>query len=319
MATHNVTLSANTFDLPLYISEIPQFDLAASLMQALAKSTDFALIKAANSLYKGVREEIFNNNCSLDSLAELSSALNEQVFAETCFYEAGSNNQGSVETIQTLWPLRAEWMQQAKDMTALTVNYEGTPQGFDIPDFEMLITNPIINTSKKTINRITRQNERKAIELGVDAADARSTLGKRINREIERNEDMAEAMKARSAGVLHMFHAALQADLSNNDITETKGGRSSTDGNCQRRAHIAGKPDFHLLPYTLRFKLISDTIRTCELQAEWACSNNRLSDDDFDTFDMLCSKTLKALRSIINSPAFRTAMAAAQSTEHMTG
>lgn len=312
-------MSGNTFDLPHYISEIPQFDLSAALMVALAKSADFAITKATNDLYKGVREEIFENNCSLDSLAELNSALNEQVFAETCFYEAGSNNKGSVEAIQALWPLREEWMQQAKELTGLTTDWEGTPRTFEIPDFEEMITNPVVNTSKKTINRITRQNGRKAADLGIDAEDAKSTLEKRLVRESQRNTEMAETMKNRSAGVLHMFHAALQADLSGNDVTETKGDRSSTDGNCQRRAHIAGKPDFHLLPYALRFKLINDTIRTCELQAEWACSNNRLSDDEFDTFDMLCSKTIKALRGIVNSPAFKTAMAAAQATEHMTG
>ena len=319
MATHQVTtLSGNTFDLPLYISEIPQFDLSAALMQSLAKSVDFTIINAARNLFKSVRTEIWEGECSLDTMAELNSALNEAVFAETCFHEAGSNNMGLVETIQSLWPLRQDWIDQAVALTSLTHDWEGNPRSFIPLDIEEQIMTPVVNTTKRTIGRITRQVERKAADLGIDDEDKAKTIANRIKREASNNTDMVNAMKETSAGVLHMLYAAIKAD-SEPEVIETIGDKRSTDGVCNRRAHIAGKPDFHLLPYALRTKLISDVIRTCELQAEWACKNSRMSDDEFDTFDMLCSKTIKALRGIINSPAFKTAARVAEASEHVTG
>lgn len=316
---HSVTtLSANTFDLPLYIAEIPQFDLSAALMQSLVKSVDFTTVNAARSLFKAVRSEIWEGDCKLDSMAELNSALNEQVFAETCFHEAGSNNTGFVETIQSLWPLREDWIDQARELTALTVDWQGNPRTFTPVDIEEQISNPVVNTSKKTVGRITRQVDRKAADLGIDDEDKAKTLANRLAREVRNNADMADSMKDYSGGVLHMLYAAIQADVEP-EVTETMGEHRSRGGVCNRKAHIAGKPEFHLLPYALRFKLINDVIRTTELQAEWACKNNSMTDDDFDTFDMLCSKTIKTLRGILASPAFKVAMQQANATEHMTG
>ena len=108
---------------------------------------------------------------------------------------------------------------------------------------------------------------------------------------------MITNMKESASGVLHMLHAAIQAD---------------TEFSNDKRTFLS-------LPYTTRFKLINDVIRTCELQAEWACKNNRMTDDEFDTFDMLCSKSIKQLRGIVTSPAFRTAMAQHSAAEAMTG
>jgi len=319
MATHTVTtLSGNTFDLPRYIGEIPQVELAAALMQSLAKAADFTIINAARGLFKSVRAEIWENTCSLDSMAELNSALNEAAFAETCFHEAGSNNSGFIETIQSLWPLRQDWIDQAKELTSLTNDWNGNPRTFSPVDIEEQITAPVVNTSKKTIGRITRQVERKAVDLGIDEEDKARAIINRIKREAFNNADMANAMKETSSGVLHMLYAAVKVNA-DPEVTETVGENHSSEGVCNRKAYSAGKPDFHLLPYSLRTKLISDIIRTCELQAEWACRNNRLSDDEFDTFDMLCSKTVKVLRGIINSPMYKTAAAVAESSEAMTG
>lgn len=296
MATHLVTTSPNSFDLPMHISEIPQPDLAASLMQGLAKSVDFTIINAARQLFKQVRTDIWLGDCSLDTLAELSMALNEQEFAEASFHAAGIDNTGCIQTIQSLWPIREDWTDQARDLTSLTYNWEQKQNRFEPKDIEEQIREPEANTSKKTIGRITRQVERKAADLGIDDADKAKTLANRIKREAINNANMVSSMKETSNGVLHMLHAALRLE----EIDPTR-------------------PDFHLLPYPLRYKLISDVIRTAELQSEWACKNNRMSDDEFDTFDMLCSKTIKTLRAVINSPAFKVAMAASEASETQTG
>lgn len=318
MTTHLVTVSPYSFDLPLCISEIPQVDLAASLMQGLAKSVDFTIINAARQLFKGVREEIWLGDCSLDTLAELNMALNEQSFAEASFHAAGIDNSGYIETIQNLWPLRDDWIEQARDLTALTYNWEQKQNKFEPKDIEAQICEPEVNTSKKTIGRITRQVERKAADLGIDADDKAKTLANRIKRETINNANMVNAMKETSSGVLHMLHAAIRLEREE-VVTETNGDQRSTEGVSNRKQFTAGKPDFHLLPYPLRYKLISDVIRTAELQSEWACKNNRMSDDEFDTFDMLCSKTIKTLRAVINSPAFKVALQQVEASDAMTG
>ena len=285
-------------------------------MQTLARSVDFTLVNAARSLFKGVRQDTFQNG-TLDSIAELNAALNEQVFAETCFYEAGSTTTGFIETIQSLYPLREQWLEDAKRITALTVDWEGKPRAYTPLDLEEQICAPEINTSKKTIGRITRQVTRKAADMGIDEEDKLKTIENRLAREKTNNAEMVLSMKSTSAGVLHMLHAALQANI-DTDTTDVNGGHSSEGSSC-RVEHKAGKPDFHLLPYSMRYKLISDVIRNAELQSEWACKNNRMSDDEFDTFDMLCSKTIKALRAVVNSPAFKAALAQTEASEAMTG
>ena len=179
-------------------------------------------------------------------------------------------------------------------------------------------TEPEIKVTQRTIGRIKRQVERKAVELDIDEEDKQRTLSNRLTREKENNAEMKAAMRKTSKGVLYMLHAAISADTEE-VVTEINGDRKSIEGNCFRTTHVAGEPDFHLLPYALRFKLISDAIKHTELQAQWACKNGNLSDDEFDTLDMLCSKTVKTLRAVINSPQFKTALAQVESSEHMTG
>jgi len=317
--THTApVISPSSFDLPLYISEIPQVDLAAALMRNLAGAADFAIVNAARSLFKGVRQEIWLGDCSLDTLADLNSALNEQSFAEDSFKAAGSSNIGNIETIKNLWPLRERWIEQARDLTSLTVNWEGTINKFEPKDIEEQICEPEVNTSKKTIGRIVKQVNRKAEELDIDEEDKARTLKNRLAREDVNNANMICNLKATSQGVLHMLYAAIRID-NEEVVTEINGARKSKENDCHRVAHVAGEPDFHLLPYNLRFKLISETIKHTELQAEWACKNSRMSEDEFDTFDMLCSKSMKALRSVISSPQFRTALAQLEASDAMTG
>ena len=319
MATHLApTISPSSFDLALYVSEIPEFNLAASLLQGLARSVDFTIVNAARSLFKAVRTEIWESDATYDKLADLNSALNEQAFAESCFHAGGSDNVGYIETIKSLWPLRQAWIDDAIAATSLTLNWEGKINKFEPLDIETQICSPTFNVSKKTIGRITRQVERKAADLGIDDEDKAKTLANRIKREESNNADAEAAMKETANGVIHMLHEAVKLDTEE-VVTEVIGSRKSTDGESHRVAHVAGKPDFHLLPYVLRFKLISDCIRTTELQAEWACKNNRMTDDEVDTFDMLCSKTIKVLRGVINSPQFKIAMAQAAAGETMTG
>lgn len=319
MATHTApTISPSSFDLSLYISEIPNFDLCAALSQSLARSVDFTIVNAARSLFKQVRTAIWEGDCTYDRLADLNSALNEAAFAEASFHAAGSDNVGYIETIKSLWPLREEWVAEAVRATSFTIDWQGNPKHYEPIDIETQICTPTFTTSKKTIGRIMRQVERKADELGVDDDIKAKTLASRIKREEANNADAAAAMRETAHGVIHMLREALKLDTEE-VVTETNGARKSADGECHRTAHVAGKPDFHLLPYALRFKLINDTIRSCELQAEWACKNNSMTDDAFDEFDMLCSKTIKVLRGIINSPQFRAAMAQNSAAEAMTG
>jgi len=312
------TVSPSSFDLPLYISEIPQLDLSAALMRNLAGSCDFAIVGAARKLFNSVRDEVFNSTMEYESIAELNSAFNEQSFAEENFHAAGSDTMSYVDTIKSLYPLRESWIEQAKELTSLTVSWDGKINKYEPKDIEEQICDPEIKVTQKTIGRIKRQVERKAVEFGIDEDDKQRTISNRLEREMESNADMKDKMRKTSKGVLYMLQAAISANTEE-VTTEINGSRKSTEGDCHRVVHAVGEPDFHLLPYALRFKLISDAIKHTELQAQWACKNGNLSDDEFDTLDMLCSKTVKTLRAVINSPQFKTALAQVEASEHMTG
>ena len=277
-----ITTSTATFCLFDFIREIPNADVAAQVAQSTAWRVDTLIQSAARQLFKSVRQDQFDKG--VDSLAELTMALKEQAFAEHAFEEAGNVVTGPVATIKELMVHREAAYNLAADLTALTLDWEGRPKSFAIPDLDDVFFNEVnLKVKSQTKRRIAMSVERRAKAYDLDEAEIKAQIAKRVAREEDKLHDVSQTLQDQSGAVYEMFRQACSV------VLDAEVGR-----------------EFHTMDVASQRTLIESAITAADRAEEYAASSNNITDAEFDDICMCVLQTTKQLKLVLNSSRFKT-------------
>lgn len=277
-----ITTSTATFDLFDFIREIPNSDVAAQIAQSVAWRVDTLIQGAARQLFKAVRQDQFDKG--IDGLAELTMALKEQSFAETAFEEAGNVVTGPVATIKELMVHREAAHNQAAELTALTIDYQGRPKTYVVPDLDDVFFNEVqLKVKPQTKRRIAMSVERRAKAYDLDEAETKAQIAKRVAREEDKLHDVSQTLQDQSGAVYEMFRQACRVHL------DAEVGR-----------------EFHTMDVANQRTLIESAITAADRAEEYAASSNNITDAEFDDICMCVLQTTKQLKLVLNSSRFKT-------------
>jgi len=291
----NVINTNTTFDLFEYIRTIHNVDVAAAICQAVAWRIDTLLQSNARQLFKNVREDLFKKG--VDGLAELSMALNEQAFAEHAFEQTGSNTLGPVTAIKELVIHREGAHALTANLTAMTFDWQGQPRHYEIPDLDDVFFKKVeLKVKGQTKRRIAMSVERRAKAYALSTEDTQSLVDKRIQREEDRLNDISETVQDQAAAVHEMFRLAVVAP------EQTKVGK-----------------EFHTMDISLQRTLIDAARMAADRYEEQATSDNRLSDNEFDSICIAVMAVNKDLKRVLDSSRFRTAETQERAIEAAVG
>lgn len=278
-----ITTSTATFCLFDFIREIPNCDVAAHVAQSTAWRIDTLIQGAARQLFKSVREDQFRKG--VDGLAELTMALKEQAFAEHAFEEAGSATTGPVATIKELMVHREAAHNLAAELTALTIDYQGRPKTYVVPDLDDVFFNEVsLKVRPQTKRRIAMSVERRAKAYDLTAEETQQQIAKRVAREEDKLHDVSATLQDQSGAVYEMFRQACAVHL------DAEVGR-----------------EFHTMDVANQRTLIESAITAADRAEEYAASSNNITDAEFDDVCMCVLQATKQLKLVLNSTRFKTA------------
>lgn len=273
------------FDLFSAIKGIASPEIAAPTAQSTAWKIDALIIQSARQIYRGVKDHYANSG--LDARAELTLALNEQAFAESCFDEIGSSMTGPITTIKELMFQREAWIALAVELTPLTLSYTGQPKVYEHKDLESSLfeIGPMkVNSQFKS--RAQRSAKRNAEAFGMPEEADRLYQSKLARKEISM-AGLAENLKDQAQGVAWMMYAANRADIKAVD-TQTTAYFSSLTLPTQR-------------------ELINNAVQAAARALDWAADNRSLTEADYDMADLACLKFTRELQAVLKSSRFANA------------
>lgn len=279
----NVTTSTATFDLFDFIRDVPNVDVAAQIAQGVAWRIDTLIQGAARQLFKHVREDQLKKG--VDGMAELSMALREQAFAEQAFEEAGSATTGPVATIKELMLWREGAHNLAKELVALTCDWQGRPRQYDTPDLDDVFFNEVaLRVKPQTKRRIAMSVERRAKAYDLNEAETKAQVAKRIAREEDKLHGISETLQDQAPAVYEMFRQACRVHL------DAEVGR-----------------EFHTMAMENQKVLIESAMTAADRTEDNAASSSNLTDAEFDDICMCVLQVNKQLKLVLNSSRFKTA------------
>lgn len=275
------------FDLFNYVNTIASPEVAAQVAQSTAWRIDVMIISAARSLYKDIREELFNTG--VDVRAELTLAMNQKSYAEQVFYENGSTVTGPVSTIKELMYQREAWHTLAKNLTSLTFDWKGTPRTY----VEKSIEDQIFEPGQMKVSRETKAKHLKGAKRMAEAYDqpeaAEILYSRRLARSEQKMSDVSENLRDQAQGVANMFELAVRHPM------EDPSGATTME--------------FTSLSLDTRRVLINAAITAAERAEEWAAEDRNMTDTGYDLICLATLKVVKELRAQLKQPCF---VAAAQ-------
>lgn len=270
------------FDLFAHIKSIPSPEVAAQAAQSTAWRIDTLIISACRQLFKTVRQEQYDQG--IDGMAEITSALNEQAYAESSFDEIGSHVTGPVTTIKELMFQREAWHNLAAELTPLTVDYKGAPRVY----VEKTIEDQIFTPGAMKVNPDTKRKLAINAKRFAEAYEHPEMADELYKRKLARSEaqmsNIGETIKSQAQGVAHMFALAVKHPM--------EMPQCGTDANF-----------YSLTPDTQRV-LIDNCIRAVERAADQACEDRNMRDSDYDVLCLSAIKAVKELKSVQKSPRF---------------
>jgi hypothetical protein len=211
-------------------------------------------------------------------------ALKEQAFAEQAFEEAGSATTGPVATIKELMVHREAAHNLAAELTALTLDYQGRPKTYAIPDLDDVFFNEVsLKVRPQTKRRIAMSVERRAKAYDLDEAETKAQIAKRVAREEDKLHDVLQTLQDQAGAVYEMFRQACAVHL------DAEVGR-----------------EFHTMDVTNQRTLIESAITAADRAEEYAASSNNITDAEFDDVCMCVLQATKQLKLVLNSSRFKT-------------
>lgn len=287
-ASNNVTTTNAYFDLNDYIRSMQTVDVAAQMAQSVAFSVDININNAARQLMKNLRTEHIEHG--IDSLSEMTAALEDSAFAEEIMRQAGKDELGPVSTILQLNTMRDAWHELASELTSMTYDWQGIPRGYEIkPIEEMLLREVRLQVKPVTAQRLRVQIERRAD--GASKEDIDTVYAKRLEREQQKVKDMSRTMTEQQGAIVTLYHLACQIGTSLPQLTIETDSYSDVS--------------FHQLDASLRRQLIEAAMKGAARAEDYATNSSSITDAEFDAISFAVIKVERELKAVLAGPAYR--------------
>ena len=292
-----MTASTNNayFDLADYIQGTTCVEVAAQMAQSVAFGLDIAINGAARQLLKNLRTNHVDHG--IDSLSEMTLALEDSAFAEEIMRSAGKDDLGPVASIVQLTSIREQWHELASELTSMTHDWQGVPRTYEIkPIEEMLLREVKLQVKPLTAQRLRIQVERRAGDASKE--DIESVYAKRLAREEQRAKDTARVLTEQQGAIVTLYHLAVEIGSGLPQLGENTGAGSSAE--------------FHLLDASLRRQLIEAAMKGADRAEEYATSSRSITDSEFDQISFAVIKVERELKAILAGSSYtvQRAMAA---------
>jgi hypothetical protein len=299
MSAANTTNTHQYFNLFDYVSKVPEVRIAAQMAASTAWKIDQLIVTNARGIFKNIRQELFQANGGVDSMAELTAALHEKDFAESSFHEQGSTNETACENIRALNSQRDQWHELAKELVSQTWDWQGNARSYEIPDIEAAFnSDKPYRVGQDTQRRMKVNLQRRAKAYDWDA----ETTTRRFEAKLAKKEDklvqVKENVDAMTGAAVLMMHFALTSD-------ESSAAERSKE--------------FSALPIELQRVLMDNAQRAAANVAEWAEDDRSLSDRECDDIDDGAFNVERDIKRVFASPKFRTAQRVAEASEANVG
>lgn len=265
------------FDLHDYIRSITCVDVAAQMAQSVAFAVDVAINNAARQLMKNLR--VHHLDHGIDSLSEMTIALEDAGFAEQAMQAAGKDDLGPVVTIQQLNLVRDAWHDLASELTGMTFNWQGVPRVYEVKPIEEMLLREVKLQVKPVVERRLRiQVERRAGDASKEDID--SVYAKRLAREEQRMKDTARALTDQQGALVTVYQ-----------IASILGGTTASN-------------EFHELSAELRRQLIEAALKGAARAEDYATSSSPITDTEFDQISFAVIKVERELKTVLAGPAY---------------
>lgn len=284
-----MTASTNNayFDLADYIQGTTCVEVAAQMAQSVAFGVDVAINSAVRALFKNLRAHHVDHG--IDSLSEMTLALEDSAFAEEIMRSAGKDDLGPVASIVQLTSIREQWHNIASELTAMTHDWQGVPRTYEIkPIEEMLLREVKLQVKPLTAQRLRIQVERRAGDASKEDID--SVYAKRLAREEQRAKDTARVLTEQQGAIVTLYQLAVEIGGELPQLGDNTGAGSSAE--------------FHLLDAGLRRQLIEAAMRGADRAEEYATSSRSITDSEFDQISFAVIRVERELKAILAGPSY---------------
>ena len=282
------------FDLADYIQSLTSVDVAAQMAQSVAFAVDIAINNASRQLTKNLRANHIDHG--IDSLAEMTMALEDSAFAEEIMRQAGSDSLGPVSTILQLNVIREQWHMIASELTGMTYDWQGVPRVYEVrPIEEMLLREVRLQVKPLTAQRLRMQVERRAGDASQE--DINAVYAKRLAREEQRTKDTARALTEQQGAIVTLYHLASNI-----------GGELP---NIRENSNVDASAEFHLLDAALRRQLIEAAMKGAARAEDYATGSSSITDAEFDQISFAVIKVERELKAVLAGAAYAVQRATA--------
>lgn len=275
----------NYFDLIDWVQEIQNPEVAAQAAQALAFRVDLLIQSNARSIFRALREEELNKlgaeMQTANARADLETLFRSVDFAEKTFSEYTDRVAGSVSTLKSLTAMRDKINDMARDLTALTIDWQGNPRVYEPANLdELFLARPDLRITETEQMR-TRLTVEQLKAHGILDADADTEAFMKMEEDRRKDElhRMADTMHRQGPITLMFYEMALTCD---------------------------GEPTEHFYELDLNVqRLCIDSVnKAIQRVMDRAKSDRRLSTVEFMALVGNSIASMKTLNDVLRSPRF---------------
>lgn len=209
----------NYFDLVSFIRDITDVEIAAQAAQSLAFRVDLLIQSNARAIFRAAREEEMNKLApelrTVESRADLENMFRSVEFAEQTFAAYTDRVHGNVSTLKSLSAMRDDINDMARELTAMTTDWQGNPRHYEAADLdELFLARPDLRMTTAEQMR-SRQTAEMLKQHGL--VDQNADIEALIKMDAERRKDelnrMASVMHQQGPITLMFYELAMQTDV----------------------------------------------------------------------------------------------------------
>lgn len=281
-----VTQGTAYFDLMSYTSRTKIAEVASQMAQAIAFTVDVQLTSALRSLLRSLRTQ--HESYDIDTIGDMQTKLEEIEFAEKVMRDCGHDHTGTITTIHQFTMIRESWHQLAKELTAMTFDWQGVPRTYNYdPIEEMLVREVKLSVKPMTARRIRLQVERHAGDAPKE--DIERAVARREQMEEERARDKSKALMEQQDALLTLW----------NVIDDWKGEYVSETSDFQANWKTADELQFHDLAAPVRRVMIEAALRGAQRAEDFATSSSSITDTEFDAIGFEVMRVQRELGAVL--------------------
>lgn len=303
------------FDLFDFTTKLNDTHVAAQIAQGTAWRIDTLIVAKSRALLREIREEMIVNGAA-GSMSEAAEILRSDmapftgntVEAHTAMADAmrSAINEDSwltktgldravVEDLTRLTAFRDYAHEQAAELTAYNLDWQGRPRRHEIPDLEEFFhRKQEARVSADTIRKATISSKALAEAEGVDFKVLHE---RRMARKIARAEELAENTAKTADLAWWTYRETLRSAP-----TELEAHKRDEIVVTQQLAREQGFAGFSL---PLRSSLLQHARSSAQRAVEFAEDDRNMQDDEFVRIVACAMKAQKEIDSVLRSPQFR--------------